>query len=120
MELLHYVSHIWYESIEYNSGTLFLESELPNQNTNESENKSLSSPKLTSMNTKPKIPTDVIKQTRSNLPTSHSTQTGVELRSEGTQTERLPGPGTILADHQDYLRRYSMEEVRLFELSWCI
>ena len=56
---------------------------------------------------------DVAKQARSLISTHHSTQTGFEVRCEETQTDRMPGPGFILAEHQDYLRRYSMEQVSL-------
>lgn len=45
------------------------------------------------------------------MPTHNGTQTGLEVRCEETQTDRMPGPGFILAEHQDYLRRYSMDEV---------
>jgi hypothetical protein len=55
--------------------------------------------------------TDVAKQARSIVPTHNGTQTGLEVRCEETQTDRMPGPGFILAEHQDYLRRYSMDEV---------
>jgi hypothetical protein len=51
------------------------------------------------------------KQIRSIIPTNNGTQTGLEVRCEETQTDRMPGPGFILAEHQDYLRRYSMDEV---------
>lgn len=54
---------------------------------------------------------DVAKQARSMISAHHSTQTGFEVRCEETQTDRTPGPGHILAEHQDYLRRYSMEQV---------
>lgn len=55
--------------------------------------------------------TDVAKQARSIVPTHNGTQTGLEVRCEETQTDRMPGPGFILAEHQDYLRRYSMDEL---------
>jgi hypothetical protein len=29
----------------------------------------------------------------------------------------MPGPGFILAEHQDYLRRYSMDEVKFLEIN---
>ena len=93
----------------------FEECELPVQQQQiESENKTLCSPKLSSGSTKTKQ-TDVAKQARSIVPTHNGTQTGLEVRCEETQTDRMPGPGFILAEHQDYLRRYSMDEVNLFD-----
>ena len=65
---------------------------------------------------KTKIPTDVAQQVRSIIPTNNGTQTGLEVRNEETQTDRPPGPGSILAEHQDYLRRYSMHEVKCSSL----
>ncbi len=85
----------------------FIECEIPIQQQSESDNKALCSPRLsTSINkTKP---------IRSTVPVNTSTQTGLEVRCKETQTDRLPGPGFILAEYQDYLRRYSMEEVTPF------
>ena len=54
-----------------------------------------------------------MKSNRLMIPINNGTQTGLEVRCEETQTDRMPGPGFILAEHQDYLRRYSMEEVNL-------
>lgn len=72
--------------------------------TYDAENRGVSSPKLSNNMSK-------TKQTRSLMSTHHSTQTGFEVRCEETQTDRMPGPGLILAEHQDFLRRYSMEQV---------
>lgn len=96
-------------------GILFKECELPiqQQQQTDSENKTLCSPKLSLNTNKTKQQTDVAKQARSTLPTHNGTQTGLEVRCEETQTDRLPGPGFILAEHQDYLRRYSMDEVKV-------
>ncbi len=85
------------------------------QQQTDSENKTLCSPKLSLSNNKTKQQTDVAKQARSIVPTHNGTQTGLEVRCEETQTDRMPGPGFILAEHQDYLRRYSMDEVNYFE-----
>ena len=70
------------------------------------------SPKLSLSTTKCKQQLDVAKQARSTVPTHNGTQTGLEVRCEETQTDRMPGPGFILAEHQDFLRRYSMDEVQ--------
>ncbi|CAF1231942.1 unnamed protein product [Adineta ricciae] len=98
-------------SSSFSNGMTPLQCELPVQQQNESENKTLCSPKLSSGTSKSKQQTDVAKQARSIIPTHNGTQTGLEVRSEETQTDRMPGPGFILAEHQDYLRRYSMEEL---------
>jgi len=90
--------------------SLILECELPVQQPTDSENKAMTSPKL-SLNSMKTKQTDVAKQARSIIPTNNGTQTGLEVRCEETQTDRMPGPGFILAEHQDYLRRYTMEEV---------
>jgi hypothetical protein len=94
--------------------SLILECELPVQQQTDSENKTLCSPKLSLSSNKTKQQTDVAKQARSIIPTHNGTQTGLEVRCEETQTDRMPGPGFILAEHQDYLRRYSMDEVEHF------
>ena len=97
------------------------ECELPiqqqQQAQSDSETKTLSSPKLSLNINKSSKPFDVLKSTRSILPIHNATQTGLEVRCEETQTDRMPGPGFILAEHQDYLRRYSMDEVILSFLS---
>jgi hypothetical protein len=89
----------------------FLECELPIPQSSDTDNKALSSPKLSLSINKSKQQLDVAKQARSVIPTHNGTQTGLEVRCEETQTDRMPGPGFILAEHQDYLRRYSMDEV---------
>lgn len=91
-----------------------LECELPIQQQSDSDSKTLCSPKLSVNMNKSKQQLDVAKQARSTVPTHNGTQTGLEVRCEETQTDRIPGPGFILAEHQDFLRRYSMEEVQLF------
>lgn len=91
----------------------FEECELPIQQQSDSETKTLSSPKL-SLNANKSKSFDGMKSTRSIVPIHNATQTGLEVRCEETQTDRMPGPGFILAEHQDYLRRYSMDEVNLF------
>ncbi|CAF0856876.1 unnamed protein product [Adineta steineri] len=98
-------------SSSFSNGMTPLQCELPVQQPTESENKTLCSPKLSLSNNKSKQQTDVAKQARSIIPTHNGTQTGLEVRCEETQTDRMPGPGFILAEHQDYLRRYSMDEL---------
>lgn len=102
------------------------ECELPIQQQSDSETKTLSSPKL-SLNINKTKPFETMKSTRLMIPIHNGTQTGLEVRCEETQTDRMPGPGFILAEYQDYLRRYSMEEVNLslsfahlqsFHFSW--
>ena len=90
---------------------MFVECDLPTQQSTESENKTPCSPKSSSLSSTKTKQTDVAKQARSIVPTHNGTQTGLEVRCEETQTDRMPGPGFILAEHQDYLRRYSMDEV---------
>ncbi|CAF2883433.1 unnamed protein product [Rotaria sp. Silwood2] len=98
-------------SSSFSNGVTPLQCELPVQQPTESENKTHCSPKLLLNNNKSKQQTDVAKQARSIVPTHNGTQTGLEVRCEETQTDRMPGPGFILAEHQDYLRRYSMDEL---------
>ncbi|CAF1205405.1 unnamed protein product [Rotaria sordida] len=98
-------------SSSFSNGMTPLQCELPVQQQTESENKTHCSPKLSLNNNKSKQQTDVAKQARSIVPTHNGTQTGLEVRCEETQTDRMPGPGFILAEHQDYLRRYSMDEL---------
>lgn len=116
MEWHHYVFKILYSFVFFVIffSLIFEECELPVQQPTDSENKTHCSPKLSLNNTKTKQQTDVAKQARSIVPTNNGTQTGLEVRCEETQTDRMPGPGFILAEHQDYLRRYSMEEVNYF------
>ncbi|CAF4960294.1 unnamed protein product [Rotaria sp. Silwood1] len=98
-------------SSSFSNGLTPLQCELSVQQQTESENKTHCSPKLSLNNNKSKQQTDVAKQARSIVPTHNGTQTGLEVRCEETQTDRMPGPGFILAEHQDYLRRYSMDEL---------
>ena len=100
------------------SSICFLECELPIQQNSDVETKPLCSPKLSLSVNKSKQQVDITKQARSIIiPTHNGTQTGLEVRCEETQTDRMPGPGFILAEHQDYLRRYSMDEVNLSKTS---
>jgi len=93
------------------NGSTPLQCELSIPPSYDSDSRSLNSPKFVSNGNKSKQQTDVAKQARSLLSMHHSTQTGFEVRCEETQTDRMPGPGFILAEHQDYLRRYSMEQL---------
>ncbi|CAF3313337.1 unnamed protein product [Rotaria socialis] len=88
-----------------------LQCEIPIQQQTDADSKTLSSPKLSISFNKSKQQLDVTKQARSIIPTNNGTQTGLEVRCEETQTDRMPGPGFVLAEHQDYLRRYSMDEL---------
>ncbi|CAF1663585.1 unnamed protein product, partial [Adineta ricciae] len=97
-------------SPSYSNGMTPLQCELPIQQT-DSDSKTLCSPKLSLSIAKSKQQLDVAKQARSTVPTHNGTQTGLEVRCEETQTDRMPGPGFILAEHQDFLRRYSMDEL---------
>ena len=87
------------------------------QQITESDSRLLASPKLSLSTSKTKQQTDVAKQARAMVSTHNGTQTGFEVRCEETQTDRMPGPGSILAEHQDYLRRYSMDEVNSITLA---
>ncbi|CAF3723141.1 unnamed protein product [Rotaria magnacalcarata] len=98
-------------SSSFSNGMTPIQCELSVQQQPETENKTHCSPRLSSSSNKSKQQTDVAKQARSIIPTHNGTQTGLEIRCEETQTDRMPGPGFILAEHQDYLRRYSMDEL---------
>ncbi|CAF1192780.1 unnamed protein product [Rotaria sordida] len=98
-------------SPSYSNGMTPLQCDIPIQQQSDTDNKTLCSPKLSISSNKSKQQLDVAKQARSIIPTHNGTQTGLEVRCEETQTDRMPGPGFILAEHQDYLRRYSMDEL---------
>ena len=95
---------------------LFTDHELSMQQQSDSDTKTIASPKLTNHMHRSQQQLDFIYQTRSIASTHNGTQTDLEVRCEETQTDRIPGPGFILAEHQDYLRRYTMNEVRLSNL----
>ncbi|CAF2751411.1 unnamed protein product [Rotaria sp. Silwood2] len=98
-------------SPSYSNAMTPLQCEVPIQQQTDTDNKTLCSPKLSISINKSKQQLDVAKQARSIIPTHNGTQTRLEVRCEETQTDRMPGPGFILAEHQDYLRRYSMDEL---------
>ncbi len=112
MEWHHFVKSLFYILLQKFFSFFCLECELPIQQQSDTDNKTLCSPKLSLSINKSKQQLDVAKQARSLIPTHNGTQTGLEVRCEETQTDRMPGPGFILAEHQDYLRRYSMDEVK--------
>ncbi|CAF0840319.1 unnamed protein product [Rotaria sp. Silwood1] len=98
-------------SSSYSNGITPLQCEIPIQQQSDTDNKTLCSPKLSISINKSKQQLNVAKQARSIIPIHNGTQTGLEVRCEETQTDRMPGPGFILAEYQDFLRRYSMDEL---------